>query len=247
MKLFLGALLVAAGALGATPDKFVLDDALDHPFIWWPDTLLSYPIHFDRQPDLDQLVLALTGAESGQIPVQFSNIVRDGGRITGATLNFISDLPTRGHKEFLLITGVPRPVSGVTESKEGNTIVLDSGAVKVRIPATQDVTGAAPGPVQQLSRGGKWFGTSTLALTGERITHIESTRAENGPLFITYRLTYSTASGGKYIATVRCIKGMDFVQLREDMEGLPASATGSWTVSWNELPITHPHRKGPPI
>jgi hypothetical protein len=33
---------------GAHKIRFVLNDPLEHPFYWWPRTLLSYPIEFQR-------------------------------------------------------------------------------------------------------------------------------------------------------------------------------------------------------
>jgi hypothetical protein len=49
--------LLAGLAGGATPRKFTLDDPMDHPFIWWPQTLLSYPVQFDEPVDLNRMVL----------------------------------------------------------------------------------------------------------------------------------------------------------------------------------------------
>jgi hypothetical protein len=227
-------LLFCGLASGVTPKTFVLDDPLDHPFLWWPQTLLSYQVQFDQRPDLDHLVLTRDGHP---VPLQFSDIVRQGSTIKSATLHFLSDLPSGGHREFVLGPGESPVFHGVTESAEGKFIVLDSGVLKVRIPASQTISGTAPGPVQQMSRDGRWFGSSTLVLKGERIVRIDSTRVDAGPLFISYLLTYTTQSGGKYIATVRCIQGMDFVQLRENMDGLAESAEGVWTMDWRGLPL----------
>jgi len=229
-------LLFVGFAFGATPKNFVLDDPMDHPFIWWPQTLLGYHVEFDEPPDLNHMVL--TRSSDGQsVPLQFSSVVRQGSTIRSATLHFLSDLPSGGHREFVLGPGKPPAFHGVTEAVVGKFIVLDSGALKVRIPNSQAISGTAPGPVQQMSRDGQWFGSSTLALKGERIIRIEAKRQDAGPLFISYRLVYTTQRGGQYIATVRCIQGMDFVQLREDMEGLPENVEGLWTMDWRGLPL----------
>jgi hypothetical protein len=92
--------------------------------------------------------------------------------------------------------------------------------MRVRIPATQDVSGDAPGPIMQVSRGGPWVGSSTLKLIGDRVTHITSRRVANGPLFIAYELTYQTERGSHYVAKVQANAGVDFVRFTENMEGL---------------------------
>ena len=146
--------------------RFVLNDLLNHPFYWWPRTLLTYPIDFQQPVDLDRLTL--TRADTGEhVPTQFSAIERSASGVKRAKLNFCSDLPSGGRYEFVL-SAANAPVTippQVKEVREGNTIVLDSGAMRVRIPASQQVHGDAPGPILQVSRGGACVGSSVLSLT----------------------------------------------------------------------------------
>lgn len=228
--------------------RFVLSEPLEHPFFWWPRTLLSYLIVFEQPVDLKRLTL--TRSDNGeQTPIQFSDVVESRGSVRSATLNFFSDLPSGGHREFLLsVAAAPadsRPQ--VTETSEDSTIVLDSGAMRIRIPATQDVSGDAPGPVLQVSRGGAWVGASKFAMEGDRVTRITSTRVEQGPLFVSYRIAYETAGGSHYIATVRVIGGADFVSLKEDMEGVKPGVHGAWTSSWTGFDPTHRQAPNHPI
>ena len=219
--------------------RFVLEEHTSQPFYWWPRTLLSYPIRFEEKVDLGQLVLK-QAANGERVPVQFSDVVRDARGVSSATANFFSDLPSGERLEFILSSGAPaQPATGVVESQDGRTIVLDSGVLKVRIPATQTVTGDAPGPILQFSRGGKWIGSSTLSLAGDRVVKLEATRVDRGPLFVSYRLTYTTEHHATYVAVVRCAAGMDFVRLEEDMEGLPEKATGVFETSWDGFAVTH--------
>ncbi|MDR3799662.1 MAG: hypothetical protein P4K93_16020, partial [Terracidiphilus sp.] len=193
--------------------RFELKDSLEHPFYWWPRTLLSYPIDFQSPIDLNRL--ELTRVDTGErMPIQFSEIASDQAGLRSATLNFFSDLPSGAHREFVLsVASSPVAIEPqVHEIQEGNTIVLDSGPMRVRIPATQDVSGDAPGPIMQVSRGGPWIGSSTLKITWDRVTHITSRRVANGPLFIAYELTYQTEKGSHYVAKVQANGGGDFVR-----------------------------------
>jgi hypothetical protein len=219
---------------------FVLNDPLDHPLYWWPRTLLTYPIEFEQPVDLDRLVL--TCADTGErVPMQFSEIVRGASGVKSATLNFCSDLPSGGRYEFVL-SAANAPVTlppQVKEIREGNTIVIDSGVMRVRIPASQEVHGDAPGPILQVARGGTWVGSSVLNFTGDRIVRITTSRVERGSLFIAYEIAYDSAGGSRYIARVQCNAGFDFIRFQENMEGMKPSVHGAFTATWSGFPVTH--------
>ncbi|HEV2323104.1 MAG TPA: hypothetical protein VGS10_04030 [Terracidiphilus sp.] len=219
--------------------RFVLQDFLDHPFYWWPRTLLTYPIEFHSPADLDRLVLTPSGTGE-QIPIQFTEVQRGEG-VRSATLNFFSDLPSGARREFVLSVSAT-PVTArqqVKETREGDTIVLDSGAIRVGIPATQTVHGDAPGPILQVSRGGAWVGSSTLGLIGDTITRITANRVADGPLFVAYELAYESQGGSRYVATVQCEAGMDFVRFRENMEGVHLGIKGVITSTWSGFPVAY--------
>ncbi len=237
-----------ASALSPTPSvwnrfhqiRFVVHDPLEHPFYWWPRTLLSYPIEFQTSVDLD--LLKLTRVDTGeQVPIQFSAVVRDHTSVQSATLHFFSDLPSGGHREFVLSEARTRTAHPpqVSERREGNTIVLDSGSIRVRIPATQEVHGDAPGPILQVSRGGAWVGSSSLTFFKDRVQQIHAVRVEQGPLFIAYEITYTTQGGSRYIAIIQCNGGLDFVRFQENMEGVQPGAHGTFTSNWDGFGVTH--------
>jgi len=220
--------------------RFVLHDPLYHPMYWWPRTLLSYPMDFKQSAELDRLVLKHVESDDS-VPIQFSNVVRGATGVTRATLNFFSDLPSGGHREFeLTMAAAPNTIKPqVSEQRDGNSIILDSGIVRVRIPATQLVTGDAPGPIQQFSRNGKWIGTSTFKVEKDRVVRVTTTRVEQGPLFISYKISYELHGGSTYVAHVHCISGFDFVRLQENMEGMLPGVRGIFECNWTGFHVTH--------
>lgn len=229
----------------------MLDDPLDQPFYWWPRTLLDYPVEFDPSIDRDHLELIRT--DTGEaVPFQLSDISTDSVGSHTATLHFFSDLPAGDHREFVLRHS-QTPVthrSQVTEIREGKTIVLNSGAIRVRIPATQPIEDEAPGPIMQVSRSGpndSWIGSSRFDLAGDRVTRIVARRVAYGPLFISYAVTYHTQNGFRYVATVQCNGGMEFVRLQEDMDGLPPGARGSIRTTWTGFNVTHRQAPNHPV
>lgn len=232
-------------AVSIRPDRegkarFILQDRLEHPFYWWPRTLLRYPVELDPGVDLGHL--ALTRVDTGdRVPVQWSGVSKESGGSVRATLNFFAELPSGGRREFVLSAGgmavQHRPQ--VWEHREGKTIVIDTGVLKVRIPASQAVHGDAPGPILQVSRGGAWFGTSTLGFTDDRVTRLTTRRLAVGPLYLEYELVYETQRGSRYRARVRCESGFEFVRLEEDMEEVRPGTHGVFTSTWSDLGITH--------
>jgi hypothetical protein len=220
--------------------QFVLEDLLEHPFYWWPRTLLTYPIHFEQPVDLNKLFLIRVDTGE-QIPIQFSDVVQDAFGLRSATLNFFSDLPSGARREFVLSAAsqpvVQKPL--VTEMQERNSIILDSGAMRVRIPASQDVQGDAPGPILQVSRGGQWFGSSTVALEGQKVTRIATKRVESGPLLIAYEIAYEISGGSRYVARVQCNAGMDCIRFQENMEGMQPGIRGLFSCDLTDFGVTH--------
>ena len=231
-------------AAGTTPGqaneiRFVLQDRLEHPFYWWPRTLLRYPVELGTQA-LERWVL--TRADTGErIPLQWSEVTRDQRGGLRARLNFFADLPSGARREFVLSAqekAVHYPPQ-VRERREGSTIVMDSGVLQVRIPASQKIHGHVPGPILQVARGGVWFGASTLAFSGDRVTRLTTRRVENGPLFLAYELEYETEHGSRYVARVQCEGGGEFVRLEENMEGVKPGTHGFFTSTWSDLGLTH--------
>ncbi|MDE3149237.1 MAG: hypothetical protein KGL37_07175, partial [Acidobacteriota bacterium] len=245
-RLSAGPLLVPAVAWNAQQEcRLVLEDLLEHPFYWWPRTLLEYRVRFQSPVALERLVLTRLDTRE-QVPIQFSHIVRDREGVRLATLNFFSDLPSGARREFVLSaaekTRDDRPL--VREVHEGHSIVLDSGVVRVRIPSTQLVRGVAPGPILALCRSGVqshplWIGASTFRIDNDPIVKITASRVESGPLFIAYDLVYESKGGSRYVARVRCEAGLDFIRFREDMEGMQPDAKGEFTSNWTDFAVTH--------
>ncbi len=220
--------------------RFVLQDRLEHPFYWWPRTLLRYPVELDPKTDRNRLVL--NRVDNGErIPVQWSDVSPDDGGLIRATLNFFADLPSGARREFVL-SAANQPIlhpPQVRERYEGNTIVIDSGVLQVRIPASQKIHGEAPGPILQVSRGGAWFGKSTLGFSGDRVTRLTTRRVADGPLFMAYELHYETEHGSHYVARIQCEGGFEFVRFEENMEGVRPGTHGVFTSTWSDLRLTH--------
>lgn len=225
---------------GAHEIHFVLNNSLDHPFYWWPRTLLSYRIEFQHPMDLNRLALVPADTQEN-VPIQFSAIESAGGQVRAATVHFFADLPAGARRKFVLKAAGRQPATPalVKETREGNSIVLDSGVTRFRIPASQPVHDAAPGPVMQVSRGGRWIGASTLEFFGEKIASISARRTANGPLFIRYELTYEGQRGSRYIAEIECAAGLEFVRFRENMDDLRTGVHGMLTSEWTHFAVTH--------
>lgn len=224
--------------------RFELRDLLDHPFYSWPRTLVTYPVQFDHvKVKASQLsLMRLDTAE--KVPFQLSEVRNEGGYLQFAKVSIFSDLPAGGTRQFELSD---KPATAtrtanetpVKESRDGDTIVLDAGPVKVRIPVSQTIHGKAPGPVLQVSRGGGWFGDSRIVSPQRRVLSVTSTREESGPLFISYRMTYQLEGGPQYIARVRCVSGYDFVEFFEEMKGLGKAEGAFLETSWTGFHPTH--------
>jgi len=210
--------------------EFVLKAPLGNPFYLWPRTLLSYPIDSDAQIATGTHRLLCVETKE---PVAFQISKTTGN----SELLFFSDLPLGGMRTYRLEPSTSSP-SGIARtqvkvSSAGQIVTIDAGPIQIRIPGSQTVTGDAPGPILGLCRGGEWSGISKLKVPSHAVISIRTEQLEDGPLRSTHRMTYAFAGGGKYVATVQCCVGVDFVRLSEDMEAIPEGALGEFDFTWN--------------
>ena len=235
--------------------SFVLEDELHHPFYWWPRTLLSYPVRFEEGVRPEALSLVRTDTAAARpVPFQLSDVETDGsGRLASARVHFFSELPSGGKRRFELTTRPveappPSEAPAVTEERQDDTIVLRTGAVQVRLPASQAVSGEAPGPIMQVSRdGAAWLGDSEIVSPERDVERIETAKVEDGPLFKTYQVTYDFEGDGTYRARVKAMAGMDFVAFDEEMENLPKEEGIYLETDWTGLDPTHRQAPNHPL
>jgi hypothetical protein len=225
----------------ATAVRFELADRLDHPQYDWPRTLLRYDLRFDR--DVRAANLELVETDTGRPhPFQLSDVETAGGTLAAATVNFFADLPTGAKRVFELrrVGGdaeQPRPEQPVTCSRTDDGIVLDGGDLRVRLPTGETAPDdPVPGPVAGLDRGSGWVGDTQIRSECP-VESVDVTRQAAGPLFATYEVAYQFADGGRYVATVGCLSGTEFVEFDEQMTGLEGAATLEWR--WTGFDPTH--------
>ena len=224
--------------------RFWVRDLIDHPFYWWPQTLLSYPVNLrglKARPGNLSLKRVDTGEE---MDFQLSNAITEDGFLVSTLINFFSDLPAGTERVFELCKSgrcINKPVSTqyANEYCENDSIVLDNGMIRVRIPTNREGSSRVPGPVMQVDRGNGWIGDSHIVSGKHSIQSITSQRTDSGPLFIAYRVTYHFEGGGQYTAVISCIAGMDFIRISEEMRGLSKDDEVFVITDWSTLSPTH--------
>lgn len=227
-----------------------LRELTGHPLYWWPQTLLNYPVRFSGA-NVRPGELSLRSLDTGQpVPFQLSQVKLENGYLSFAVVSFLSDLPSGGRRRYELIAAKPSGTAlapQVTERREADTIVLDGGRIQVRLPASRLVGAEVPGPVMQISRGGRWFGSSRIVSPKRKVLRIETTREESGPLFICYRVAYELEGNASYVVRLKVIAGYDFVSVKEEMRGIDRSEGAYWETAWSGFSPTHRHAPNHPF
>ncbi|MFF7196285.1 hypothetical protein ACFZAM_21635 [Streptomyces sp. NPDC008079] len=238
--------------------RFALSDPLDHPDFAWPRTLLHYPVRW-AAPSIRAGRLRLLDASGAPVPFQLAETTTDSegddAFLTSATVCFFADLAPGARHEFTLRADETLPsargTGPVEVTEDGDGIVVDGGALRVRLPsAGRFATGDIPGPVRQLDRGHGWVGRSVLRCGAGRLDHLDVQLTEAGPLFATHVLTYVFTGGARYTATVRVLRDCDFLELSEEMVSLDETATTTtatttattavaWELHWEGCTPTH--------
>ena len=222
--------LHALGSVRKSKSDFALTNDLGIPFFAWPRTLLDYP-----SAGIDTGAFSLHCMETGEFLPYQRVAAKDNQH---DRVLFFADLPAGTSRTFQWST-VPAAVNAqrVSVSLEANAHVIDTGAVKVRIPSTHAVSGEAPGPILARSRGEQWSGRSTLHLQGHVIRSITTEQIEAGPLRSIHHITYETAEGLKYRVRIRAHAGEPFIRMHEDMEDFPDDVHGEFRFVWTEIPF----------
>ncbi|SDM49326.1 fibronectin type III domain-containing protein [Kriegella aquimaris] len=217
-----------------------LEDNLHHPVYWWPNTLLNYPIVFNEDIQIEELVLIdeLTGKQQ---PFQLTELQKIPNGITKAILHFKSDLPSGKKKIFALKKGIPERFPHVVVEKSGKEIRLRSDKLTVWIPSSQ--TGSSdynPGPVLGIAQDvNKRMGQSHFNSGEKKLAAITSEVTSQGPLFADISVNYRFTDGAIYHAEIRCIKGYDFIEIKEEMSGFLNEEKCSWKIDWSGFSPTH--------
>ncbi|HZX03256.1 hypothetical protein [Kribbella sp.] len=213
---------------GARSIRFELRDRLHHPEFSWPRTLLTYRVRWS-EPLYGQL--HLSDATGSPVPFQLSNIHRENGLLTEADVSFVADLPPGAARTFELGLGGRSTVAGnsVVISYEADSIVVDTGSLRVRLPRSLNSPGI------QFDHGTGWLGRTTFHNTPP-LVGLQTILRESGDLFATFRLTYEFEGSATYVATIRCIAGYEYIELDEEMCGLGDAA---WELEWTGFHPTH--------
>ncbi|MEI6422585.1 MAG: hypothetical protein WCP55_10220 [Lentisphaerota bacterium] len=203
--------------------QFTISEKTKLPGISWPESLVSYPVEFKVPVAKDNLRLIDTNTGKPLV-YQLSNIREKDGKLTFALVNFLTDLPSGATRRFELSAGKPEKAADLAVTEEKDSIVIDGGKLKVRIPQSSGKSFSAslsvPAPLMQIDRGTGWMGENFLKSKNLKIVSYTSELVEKGSLFAIYRISYKFENGASYVATVKVVKDFDFVDFHEEMKGM---------------------------
>lgn len=215
-------------------------DHLHHPYYWWPNTLLSYPIVFEEDVAVGDLVL-IDKQTGSQYPFQLTDVEKTPEGKQKAVLSLFAGLPSGGFFDYILKKGNPESFYGVKIEQNGNELLIQTDKLSVWLPGSRKENGSpVPGPVLGISQYGKPRMGNSIFRTGERkLAHLETKVLSNGPLFAEINVSYLFTDGATYEVNIRCIKGYDFIEVKEQMDGFSDGQNCEWEIDWNGFSPTH--------
>ena len=220
--------------------EFMLETPIRNVFFSWPRTLLSYGIDNRNIVDPEAYRLMVVGSNT-PVPFQLARSK------TQSELLFFADLPadsSRGSIWNAAPAASPRSwsrrCSSATTEPASRSILVPC---KSASPPLRPLQERLPGQSSQFPAERHGLGNPLCIFNSASFVSLLTEELESGPLRSAHRITYATAAGAKYIATVECTTGMDFVRLYENMEGLPAGLTGKFQFAWTGCNFAY--RKSP--
>lgn len=209
-----------------------LQDSVNHPGFWWPETLLRYRVVFEEPVRAEQLSLR---TKEKEMLFQLSDIQSKDGMLHSATLCFLSDLPSGGERIFYLSQGGKKAPQPLTQTETDNYIEVHNGAFGIRLPKSGTYQAPAPAPIAMVNRTGKWVGKHTVSASAQ----VETTCVAHGDVFAVYQVLYRFEKGGQYRALVTMTRNYDFAELDEEMSGLAEDADVVLEMDWSGFCPTH--------
>ena len=249
-KLLVCIIMVTAGQLFAIDSKPVIfrsgkaeikfEDHLHHEYYWWPSTLLSYPVVFEEKVSVEELIL-MDQKSGKQFPFQLTGLEKTADGKTKAILNLMADAPSGGSFDFVLKKGNPQVYPEISVKQKGQEVMIQTDQLSVWLPASQSsVTDFLPGPVLGISMNGKSrMGQSSFHPGEKKLKLLNSKIVNNGPLFAEAEVKYLFTDGSTYQAIIRCIKGYDFIEIKERMSGFSDNEKCDWKIDWSSFSPTH--------
>jgi hypothetical protein len=218
--------------------SILLKDDLNLPNMFWPLTLLEYPVDFSSGPINVKDVVLIDKGTNLNVPFQITDAEMVNGKIRKGVLCFLSDLPSGAKKAFRLTPKIAIPdlqTNSVSKlisvlSKDLET-VISNGIIKVRIPSAGDYQKMIP-PIIQIGSGTQWLGQSVMP-SNLLFQKLKVSKLHAGPLFAQYLIDYQFAGGKRFQLKLRLVAGMDYLETEENMTGFTEADSLAWKIDWN--------------
>lgn len=225
---------------------FRFQDDIAFPVYAWPHTLLDCPVDFSAAGiTADELELIDQQSDKA-VPFQLTNLETRDGRLLRATVQFFSDLPSGAERVFQLRRRQGRELSdsggspGVQVQEAEGRIRLVSDVLSVSVPTGLEVTASGVvGPVAELARGGRELGGSWIREGGLKVTEVETSVLDSGPLSARCEIRFRFDNGGRYTARIHVIAGYEHFEFEEEIEGLMPEHAVRMEMVWSGLDPKH--------
>lgn len=208
--------------------EFLLKNCMLHSQYAFPESMVSYPVRFDKPVSESRLQLTMEGQP---VLFQLSERQYEGSLLAEAKVSFITDLPENSRKCFVLDNGTPAAAAPIAVTTV-NGLILRNRFLSLTI--------GGDGPVFTISQGR----TAGIAATASPCRK-EVELVENGPVFARARVTLSFPDGGQYTQVLQVNACDPYVLLEEAMElNAPDALDITWYNLEPEFRIQQRHNSG---
>lgn len=203
--------------------KILLKDYLQHEKYNWPMTKLSYPIELEEP--VEEGNWKLVDAQGASVPMQVTDICKDGELVKSLTLHFIANLLKGEEKEYYFVTG-----KGNSYAKARTNLVSPfSVAVDKKkhsfMVSCKDKRMVCSLPFEE----------------------VEYQTVCSGDIFDEILIICKGGKGEEYRLNVRRIAKMPFWELQESMFGFSEEEQAEMCISYEGFDFTHRHSWERPV
>lgn len=208
----------------------------------WPRTLISYPVAFSMDDNVENRLELIDVATGSPVAFQLSDQKYEDSRLCFARIHFFASMPSRGGFKYTLRIGNRKAniENPVRINRKAGSWILGTADFGVTIPVSATIDQhIAPAPILSILKGPTASGNNKLHSRHKKILSIETSVKESGALFAECLVHYHLEGGAEYLASVKVVQGYPFVIFDEEMKGIGKQDEVFVDMEWNGFHPTH--------
>lgn len=213
---------------------FSMQDHLDLPTYTWPESLVGYRVEFSPAISGEADLVLENNLSGGRVALQLTDAVKKDGKISSATVNFITGLAQGDRFSYSLKYAERRNDNewdGCSLEDKGTEFSSCNGPITLTLPKSDCAQ------LMKLESREFRVGAESVLDAGALPVRSRRTRViESGPLMVKFESEFVLGGdGARYSVVFTLVKGYPFVIIEEKADGIGLDKKVGVDLVWNNI------------